>query len=114
MSGGPPFPGTNPFVWTIVGERGRIQVSNERGPFIQSQASAFPTPIKVEDFATGEVKEASWKWDDWQESLPTASRNIGKIYDLYAEGKAHEVGVADFATAVNRHAQIDKMLYSRL
>jgi hypothetical protein len=98
-------------VWTIIGEKGRVQLSNPRGPFIQSEGSGFPTPIKVEDFATKEVKEVSWEWPEWQEALVPRGRNIAKIYDLYFEGKAHEAGVADFAGAVVRHAQIDKMLY---
>ena len=108
---GPPFPGTIPFVWTIVGEKGRIQVSNPRGPYIQSLASGFPTPIKVEDFASGEVREESWEWEDWQESLDAGGRNIAKLYDLYYEGKEQQAGVADFASAVLRHTQVDSMLY---
>lgn len=108
---GPPFLGTTPFIWTIIGETGRIQVSNPRGPFIQSEASGFPTPIQVEDFKSGEVKEIDWKWEEWQQSLVARGRNIAKLYDLYYEGKALEAGAADFAGAVLRHAQIDDMLY---
>lgn len=109
---GPPFPGTQPFVWTITGEKGRIQVSNPRGPYIQSLASAHPTPIQVEDFASGQVRVEPWSWEDWQEPLSAGSRNIAKLYDLYYEGKTQDYGVADFAGAVIRHAQIDSMLYT--
>ena len=108
---GPPFPETIPFVWTIIGEKGRIQVSNPRGPYIQSLASGFPTPIKVEDFASGQVREESWGWEDWQEALSAGGRNIAKLYDLYYEEKAEQAGVADFASAVHRHTQVDSMLY---
>ncbi|KAK5174309.1 uncharacterized protein LTR77_001389 [Saxophila tyrrhenica] len=109
---GPPFPGSSPFTWTITGSKGRIQMSNERGPFIQSEGSAYPIPIQLEDFSTGEVKEVSWEWDEWQEALPPRGRNIAKMYDLYAEGRAEEVGVADFEAAVVRHRGLDGMLWS--
>ena len=94
-----------------MGEKGKIQLSNERGPYLNATASGFPTPIQVQDFATNEVKEVTWEWADWQETLPPAARNIAKIYDLYYEGKAQDTDVADFAAAVGRHTQIDKMLY---
>ena len=108
---GPPFPGTSPFVWTITGEKGRIRLSNERGPFIQSEGSGWPTPIQVEDFASQEVKEVSWEWEDWQEPLIPRGRNIAKIYDLYYESGINDSGLVDFSDAVVRHAQLDRMLY---
>ncbi len=105
------MPGTSPFSWTITGETGRIRMSNERGPFVQSEGSAYPIPVQLEDFASGEFKEIPWSWESWQEPLPPRGRNIAKIYDLFAEGRAEELGVVDFEGAVVRHRQLDGMLY---
>jgi predicted dehydrogenase len=107
---GPPFPGRLPFEWVMTGEKGRIRMSNERGPFIQSEGGANIV-IQVEDFATGEVKEVPWEWESWQEPDFGRGKNIAKIYDLYFEGRAEDYGVADFPAAVSRHAQLDGMLY---
>lgn len=108
---GPPFPGTAPFTWTITGEKGRIRISSQRGPFIQSEASEYPIPLELEDLRTGEVKQIPWHWDEWQEPLLGRGKNIAKTYDLYYEGRAKEYGLGDFEGAVERHAQIDGMLY---
>lgn len=108
---GPPFPGTTPFIWTITGTTGRMRVTSERGPFIQSEASAFPIPIEVEDFATGEVRKVAWDFESWQVPLLARGRNIAKMYDLYYEGRAEKYGLADFEGAVVRHRQLDEMLY---
>lgn len=106
---GPPFKGTLPFVWTINCEKAEIRISSERGPFLQSEA--VDIPIEVLDFATGEVKKVDWDWEDWQEVLPARGRSIAKLYDLYAEGKLEEAGCATFGGAVERHKQLDGMLY---
>lgn len=108
---GPSFPGTTPFVWTIYGEKGNLRMSSERGPFIQSESGGFPMPIEVHDFATDQVKQVPWAWEDWQEQLSTRGRDIAKLYDLYYEGRLKEYGAADFDGAVVRHAQLDKMLW---
>lgn len=108
---GPPFPGTLPFVWTINGEKGEIRVSSERGPFLQSEASAFDIPIQVEDFSTGQVRTVSWEWEDWQQSLLPRSRNIAKLYDLYAEGRLEAESHCTLESAVVRHTQLDAILY---
>lgn len=108
---GPPFPGTTPLIWTITGEKGEIRIASEQGSFIQSEASALPMPIEVHDYATGEVKEAEWKWEEWQEPLLARGKNIGKVYDLFYEGRLAEYGAADIESAVVRHAQLDRMLW---
>lgn len=108
---GPPFPGTTPLIWTITGEKGRIRVSNERGPFIQAAAAAKPTPIELEDFETGEVKNVPWEWEDWLEPLLPAGKCIGRLYDLWYEGQTSEFGVHDFDSGVERHKWLDSVLY---
>ncbi|KAK4495050.1 hypothetical protein PRZ48_013377 [Zasmidium cellare] len=104
---GPPFPGTLPFVWTINGEKGEIRILSERGPFLQSEASAFDIPVEVEDFSTGQVRKVEWQWEEWQKTLLPRSRNIAKLYDLYAEGRLH----CTLESAVVRHKQLDAILY---
>ena len=86
-------------------------MSCERGPSIQADGSGFPIPIELESFATGEVKQIPWQWEDWQGPLVARGRNIGKMYDLYFEGRAGQDDLADFEGAVLRHQQLDKMLY---
>ena len=108
---GPPFPATLPLVWTITGTQGRLRITSERAPFIGSQSDEYPIPIQLEDFETSEVKEIGWGWEDWQEPLLGRGRSTAKMYDLFAEGRAKEAGLADFDAAVRRHAQIDAMLY---
>lgn len=108
---GPPFPGTLPFVWTINGEKGEIRISSERGPFLQSEASAYDIPIQVEDFSTGQVRNVEWHWEDWQEALLPRSRNIAKLYDLYAEGRWKAESRCTLESAVVRHKQLDAILY---
>lgn len=108
---GPSFPGTSPFTWIITGEKGRVRMSSQRGPFIQSESSEHPIPIELQEFSTGEVRHIPWQWDDWQEPLLGRGKNIAKVYDLYYEGRAKEYGLCDFEDAVVRHAQIDQMLY---
>ncbi|KXS96277.1 hypothetical protein AC578_3864 [Pseudocercospora eumusae] len=110
---GPPFPGTLPFIWTINCETAEIRVISERGPFLQSESNSYPVPIELHDFASGEVKNIEWQWEDWQEVISARSRNIAKLYDLYAEGKLEEASCATFEEAVLRHEQLDRILYER-
>ncbi|KAK4542709.1 hypothetical protein LTR36_006281 [Oleoguttula mirabilis] len=107
---GPPFPGTTAFAWTITGQKGEIRVSSERGPSIQVAADDVPVPIEVHDFATGEVKQVEWTWEEWQGTLSARGRNIGKVYDLLYEGRVEKSGVANFETAAVRHRQLNAML----
>jgi hypothetical protein len=108
---GPPFQGTSPFLWVITGDKGRIQMSCERGPMIHAEGSGFPIPVLLEDLATSEVKNIPWTFEDWQESMKPVARNTAKLYDLFADGKTGSPSLVDFDEAVGRHAQLDKMLY---
>ncbi|EME87032.1 uncharacterized protein MYCFIDRAFT_29647 [Pseudocercospora fijiensis CIRAD86] len=110
---GPPFPGTLPFIWTINCENAEIRVTSERGPFLQSESNSYPVPIELHDFASGEVKSVEWLWEDWQEVIAARSRNVGKLYDLYAEGRVEEASCATFDSAVWRHGQLDWILYEQ-
>ncbi|KXT15548.1 hypothetical protein AC579_6542 [Pseudocercospora musae] len=110
---GPPFPGTLPFIWTITCEKAEIRITSERGPFLQLESNGCPVPIELHDFASGEVKNVEWHWEDWQEVIGARSRNIGKLYDLYAEDKLEEASCATFDSAVLRRKQLDRILYGR-
>ncbi|KAK4580421.1 hypothetical protein LTR86_000624 [Recurvomyces mirabilis] len=108
---GAPFPGTKVFVWVIEGDKGEIRVEADKSSFIQMEASNLAMPIEVHDYGTDKVDKVEWKWDDFLGALPARARNIGRLYDLYAEGKLKEYGVADFEAAVVRHREIDRILW---
>lgn len=108
---GPLFPSTTAFVWTITGEKCRLRISSERGPFINSEASEYPILIELQDYSTGEITQAPWQWEEWQKVLPGRGKNVAKMYDLYYEGRSQEAGLCDFEGALQRHERIDSMLY---
>lgn len=76
------------------------------------KAETSEVTIEVHDFATDEVKEVGWEYEEWQRSLFPRGMVLGKLYDLYYEGKLEEYGAADFDSAVLRHAQVDEMLWT--
>ncbi|SPO01774.1 related to transcription co-repressor GAL80 [Cephalotrichum gorgonifer] len=94
-------------VWTIEGEKGELRLVAPSGPAVQAVFSK-PISIEVHDYATDEVAPIEWAWYDWQEELPIASRNIGALYEAFAEGG----GYATFQDALERHEQIDNLLGS--
>lgn len=106
----PPFPGTTPLVWIITGEKGQIRLSAESGSLIQTHASG-PMTLQLYMFDSGEVQDVSWGWEDWQAALPHRARNIGKLYEVFAEDEMAEYGVADFYAAVTRHQEMDALLW---
>ena len=112
---GPPFPGTLPFIWTIHGSEGEIRVTSERGPIAINADSSGPILVEVHDYATAKVSRVEWEWEEWQMGLPAKARNIGKVYDLFSDEKGGEVSnggrLVDFETAVERHEQLDRMLW---
>lgn len=108
---GPPFPGSDPFIWIITREKGRVRVRCPRGPLLNVQGTDNPIVIEIENFETGEVTNIEWEWEEWQTSLPGESRNVAKLYDLYYEGHAKESGACDFASAVQRHVETDRILW---
>ncbi|KAI7534308.1 hypothetical protein KC331_g12633 [Hortaea werneckii] len=106
----PPFPGTTPLIWTITGEKGQIRLSAESGSLIQTNTSG-PMSLQLYMSDSDKVQDASWGWEDWQAALPHRARNIGKLYEVFAEDKMAEYGVADFDTAVKRHQEMDALLW---
>jgi hypothetical protein len=100
---------TRSSVWTITGERGEIRLTNQQSASINVGAGTMV--IEAHDFDTDKVEEISWQYDDYIEPLGERGRNIGKLYELYAEGKLEDYNVASFDKAVVRHKEIDAILY---
>ncbi|UNI24960.1 hypothetical protein JDV02_010673 [Purpureocillium takamizusanense] len=126
---GQPFPGTPAFVWTINGERGEIRLTAPGGPTLQSSTYAHGTRVTIEvhDFAGrsvsggggggsggggsggngGDVVESvPWEWEAWQGALPVPARNVARIYEDFAEGRATPSG----EDALKRHVQLGEIL----
>lgn len=103
---GEPFKGEPGLVWTIEGDKGELRLIAPSGPAINAMAYGQPVTIEVHDYDTDEVSPVEWSWYDWQEELPIASRNIGALYEVFAEGGAYPT----FQDALRRHEQIDGFL----
>lgn len=80
---GEQFKGTPGFVWTINGEIGEIMVT-ANGVYIQTDSYKDAIEIKVHDHASDEVVDVKFEWEDWQKELPYRSKNVAKLYELYA------------------------------
>jgi hypothetical protein len=101
---------TNISTWIIAGEKGEIRALNQQSASVNVGAGTMV--LEVHDFTTGKVEDVPLQYDDYIAPLGERGRNIGKLYDLYAEGKLDEYNVASFAKAVVRHKQIDAILYA--
>lgn len=64
--------------------------------------------IELHDLTTGEAKPIEWQWQEWQTEFPGPVRNIGALYEAFAEGD--ESKYATFEDAFIRHEQLDSML----
>ncbi|CAK7269631.1 hypothetical protein SEPCBS57363_003699 [Sporothrix epigloea] len=109
------FPGEPAYVWTILGEKGELRLVSAAGPSIQAfgggSENTGPKAItlSLHVFETDKVTEVPWHWQDWQsaqEAVP--ARNIGALYEAYAEGR--EADYATFSDAVTRHEQLEQWL----
>ncbi|KAK3350341.1 hypothetical protein B0T25DRAFT_263861 [Lasiosphaeria hispida] len=109
---GQQFPGDPALVWSINGEKGEIRVMSPAAVMsIQVGNDANPPVIEVHDFETDTVDRIEWEWADWQKTLPSPARNIGQLYEEYAEGlKGGKVRYATFADALARHEQLERFL----
>lgn len=103
---GQTFPGQPPLTISINGEKGELRLTARSGAGIHANSYDAPVTIEVHDHATDKVEEVQWAWADWQEELPVIARNVGMVYEAYAEGK----DVATFENAQVRHNQLNGML----
>lgn len=51
-------------------------------------------PMEIHDYVSDEVSSFEWAWHGWQEDLPGPSKNIGALYEAFAEEE--EGGYASF------------------
>lgn len=103
---GQPFPGDPQLVWTINGEKGEIRVVSEGASALQVLLGTKKPIPQVHDFQSNQVGEVDWEYKDWQEELPMASRNVGSMYEAWADGK----GYPTFDDAAVRHEQLEAIL----
>jgi predicted dehydrogenase len=107
---GPAFPGEPLFEWAINGEKGEIRLLSQDGTAIQAM-HAENVRIEVHDHAAGKVEPVDWLWAPWQKDLPEINaRNIGALYEAFAEGK--ERGYPTLKDALARHQQLDDIISS--
>jgi predicted dehydrogenase len=114
IRGGPPMPQSDeksspPFLWRIYGQKGELEVS---GQSLTINVTTDQT-LRLHDHETGKVEEIELDqggafWED----LPVPARNIGRIYERFAEGGVNVVDgrLVRFEEAWGRHRLIDEML----
>lgn len=99
---GPAFKDTKGFVWSIQGEKGEIRVESVGPAF---QAFDLGSQILLEDFESGNVEKVDW--EDKQNPLNLPARDIGALYDAFAN---EEKGAyPDFEDAVGLHKELEAM-----
>ena len=102
------FKGEAPLVWTVTGETGELRLTATGGPGLNAMSHGEPVAIEVYDFATETVEDVGWKWDEARSDLPVNARNIGALYEAFAQGD--ESRYPTFDHAVKRHRQLETML----
>lgn len=112
---GQPFPGDAGLVWTVNGERGEVRLRAQGGPTLQANAYAEPVTLELHDYAADTVQEVGWEWEEWQAELPVRGRSVAMLYERFAQGSDgvdNDQGTPSFEDAVERHAQLEKLLES--
>ncbi|KAK0707270.1 hypothetical protein B0H67DRAFT_307130 [Lasiosphaeris hirsuta] len=109
---GQQFPGDPALVWSINGEEGEIRVTSPAAVMsISIGNDVSPPTIEVHDFKSDTVETIEWVWADWQKSLPPPARNIGQLYEEYAEGlKGGKESYPTFADGLARQEQSERFL----
>lgn len=99
-----PDPKQPSWVWTVTGEKGSLRLTSE-GQYINLDEDFL---IELYDRITGETRTIDWQWEEWQTRLPGPAKNIGALYEAFAEGD--ESKYATFEDALMRHKQLDSMI----
>lgn len=102
------FPGDPALEWTVNGEKGEIRLVATASPAIQALAADGPIVIEVHDHASDTVEKIEWDWLSWQNDLPINARNIGALYEAFADGE--EINYPSFADALGLHEQLDQII----
>ncbi|KAJ7739569.1 hypothetical protein B0H16DRAFT_1324855 [Mycena metata] len=104
---GQPFKDEPAVVWTITGDKGEIRLTSPSAAYLQMGSNeGGPIVIEVYDFETESISKVDWVWVDWQEELPVYARNVGGLYEAFADG---DKSCPTFEDALRRHEQIDGM-----
>jgi predicted dehydrogenase len=116
VRGGLPMAGaeTPAFVWRIYGEIGEIEVTGSS--MLLNVGYAPGQKILLHDHRSQKTEEINIPVDNNIDSLPVPARNIGRVYEKYAEirGKKSaeptENALVSFDEALKRHELIAEML----
>ncbi|KAJ6582868.1 hypothetical protein DFH09DRAFT_277700 [Mycena vulgaris] len=95
-----------PLVWSIIGEKGEIRLTNLGGATLHASVHDKSVRLEVKDFAKNTVEQIDWHWEAWQEELPSVARSVGALYEAFVEGQDYPT----FEDALKRHEQLDGML----
>ena len=101
---GQPSPGQPALVWTINGEEGEIRLVSVGSFALHATAYSAPVTIEVRNSATGHVERVGWSWADWQKELPIAARNVGALYEAFADRT--DLPMQTFDSATKRLEQV--------
>jgi hypothetical protein len=108
---------TPQFVWRIYGEVGEVEVTAS-GVLLSTSYGYLPDlKILLHDHKSGKTEKINLEPDEFFDTLPAAARNIGRVYEKYAEvtgvksvDHPTEDGLVSFGEAMKRHDLIDTML----
>jgi predicted dehydrogenase len=81
---GQQFKGEPGLTWSINCENAELRITAP-GPYLMSDSYDGPINIRLFDYATGEVKDLGWDWQDWQKELPIRTRIVAEVYERYVE-----------------------------
>ncbi|KAH8747597.1 hypothetical protein F5883DRAFT_242934 [Diaporthe sp. PMI_573] len=105
---GQPHDGETPLVWTITGEKGELKLVSNGSFALHATAYSRPVTLEARDFTTNKVERINWSWSEWQERLPMASRNVGALYEAFADQL--QLPIQTFDSATRRLKQVHKMI----
>ncbi|CAK1364979.1 Galactose/lactose metabolism regulatory protein GAL80 [Cercospora beticola] len=100
VHGSAPFKGEPALIWRVEGDKGIIEL---RGETAFAVSMSGQVKIRLQDFATGEVKDIDFEGGD-----AGPPENIGRLYEAFADGK----NLPDWKWAVRRHAWVDALYES--
>ncbi|KAF2147541.1 uncharacterized protein K452DRAFT_282553 [Aplosporella prunicola CBS 121167] len=108
MRGGPPVPGSPGITWRVYGTQGEIVFT---AAIAMLNLTSPDERIQLHDHSAGTVEDVAVPPDALDEAnLPLQARNVGRLYEAFAERRTAEY--PDWADAVVRHRLVDE-LYER-
>ena len=104
---GPQFKGTSALVWSVHGEKGEIRVEADTTG-IHAFDENQNVKILVQNFESGEVEKVTWEDVMADRGLKGPAKNIGSLYEAFAEGGKAEWPT--FEDALERHKFLEDVL----